>query len=99
RKRWGKYPPYSSETTYTAIYLIKAALESAGTFDLDTLVKQIEDRVIMSPAGVRWIRPEDHQALYDVPYGKVTHVGGEIPQLTNLVTRSAWEYFRHPPFT
>lgn len=99
RSKYGRYPPYSSETTYTAIYFIKSILESAGTFDVDALIKQAEGRVILSPAGVRWIRPEDHQALYDVPYGKVTHVGGEIAQLTSLVTRSPWEYYRSPPFS
>ncbi len=99
RNRWGRYPAYSSETTYTAIYLIKSAVESAGTLDVDALIKEMEGRVIISPAGARWIRPEDHQALYDVPYGKITHQGGEIPVLTNLVTRSAWQYYRHPPFS
>lgn len=99
RAKYGKYPPYSAETTYTAIYLIKSILESAGTFDIDALIKQIEGRVIISPAGVRWVRPEDHQAIYDVPYGKISHTGGEIPVLTSLVTRSAWEYYRSPPFS
>ncbi|MEM2061533.1 MAG: ABC transporter substrate-binding protein [Candidatus Caldarchaeum sp.] len=99
RNKFGKYPPYSAEATYTALYLLKSALESVGTFDVDTLIRELEGRVIISPAGARWIRPEDHQALYDVPYGKISHAGGEIPQLTNLVTRSAWEYYRHPPFT
>jgi branched-chain amino acid transport system substrate-binding protein len=98
RKRWGRYPAYSSETTYTAVYMLKAAIELTGSLDLDTLIRAMEGMVVLSPAGARWIRPDDHQAIYDVPYGKVTHVGGEIPLLTDLVTRSAWEYYRSPPF-
>jgi hypothetical protein len=76
----------------------KAAIELTGSLDLDTLIRAMEGMVVLSPAGARWIRPDDHQAIYDVPYGKVTHVGGEIPLLTDLVTRSAWEYYRSPPF-
>jgi branched-chain amino acid transport system substrate-binding protein len=99
RRRWGRYPAYSSETTYTAIYMLKAAIELTGSLDLDTLIRAMEGMVVLSPAGARWIRPDDHQAIYDVPYGKVTHVEGmEIPVLTDLVTRSAWEYYRSPPF-
>ncbi len=97
RKRWGRYPAYSSETTYTALYMIKAAIEATGTLDLDALIKAMEGMVLVSPAGIRWIRPEDHQAIYEAPFGKITHVGGEIPILTNLVVRPAWEYYRHPP--
>lgn len=100
-KRWGKLPAYSAETTYTAIYLIKAALEETGSFDLDSLIKAIEGRFIVSPAGVRWIRPEDHQAIYDVPYGKVSanyiNVGGDLPLLTNVKGLPAYLYYRSPP--
>lgn len=98
RRRWGRYPAYSSETTYTAIHMLKAAIELTGSLDLDTLISAMEGMVVLSPAGARWIRPDDHQAIYDVPYGKITHAGGEIPILTDLVTRSAWEYYRSPPF-
>jgi branched-chain amino acid transport system substrate-binding protein len=98
RRRWGRYPAYSSETTYTAIHMLKAAIELTGSLDLDTLISAMESMVVLSPAGARWIRPDDHQAIYDVPYGKITHVGGEIPILTDLVTRSAWDYYRNPPF-
>lgn len=99
KTKYGRYPPYSAETTYTAIYLIKSALESTGSLDLDLLVKNMEGQIIHSPAGIRWIRPEDHQAVYDVPYGKISHTKEEIPTLTSLVTRSPWEYYRSPPFT
>jgi branched-chain amino acid transport system substrate-binding protein len=78
--------------------MLKAAIELTGSLDLDTLISAMEGMVVLSPAGARWIRPDDHQAIYDVPYGKITHVGGEIPILTDLATRSAWEYYRSPPF-
>ena len=100
-KRWGRLPAYSSETTYTAIYLIKAAIEKTGSLDLDTLIKAMEGMVIVSPAGVRWIRPQDHQAVYEVPYGRISgeaiNAGGEIPVLTDIRAVPAFLYYRSPP--
>lgn len=99
--KWGKLPPYSAETTYTAIYLLKGAIEKAVTLDFDQLIKTIENMVILSPAGARWIRPEDHQAVYEVPYGKVssntTNVGGAVPLLENIKVLPAYMYYRNPP--
>jgi len=54
--------------------------------------------IIMTPAGVRWIRPEDHQAVYEVPYGRIVHRGAEIPLLEDLKAVPAHMYYRHPPF-
>ncbi|MGC9069404.1 MAG: ABC transporter substrate-binding protein [Thermoprotei archaeon] len=100
-KRWGKLPAYSSETTYTAIYMIKTAIEKAGSLDLDSLIKTMENMVLISPAGVRWIRPQDHQAVYDVPYGKISgdilNVNGDVPVLTDIRAVPAFLYYRSPP--
>jgi len=98
KTRWGKYPAYSAECTYTAIYLIKQAIEKTGSLDVDKLIKAIEGSVIASPAGARWIRPEDHQAIYEVPFGRIAHRGAEIPMLDDLTGLPAWLYFRNPPF-
>ena len=99
RTRYGRYPAYSLENTYSAIYMIKAALEETVTLDPDALIKALEGMVIMTPAGVRWIRPEDHQAVYEVPYGRIAHKGAEIPLLEDLKAVPAHVYYRHPPFT
>jgi branched-chain amino acid transport system substrate-binding protein len=100
-RRWGRLPAYSAETTYTAIYMIKTAIEKAGTLDLDTLIKTMENMVVISPAGVRWIRPQDHQAVYEVPYGRISgntiNVGGEAPLLTDIRAVPAFLYYRSPP--
>lgn len=98
KAKWGKLPAYSAETTYAAVYLIKAALEVTGTLDPDTVVKAMEGMVLMTPAGVRWIRPEDHQAVYEVPYGRIVHKGAEVPLLEDLRAIPAHMYYRHPPF-
>jgi branched-chain amino acid transport system substrate-binding protein len=99
--RWGKVPGAGGEPTYTAIYMIKAALEMTGSLDVDTLIKAMEGMVLASPAGIRWIRPEDHQAIYDLPFGKISdrtiNVGGEIPILTDIKGLPAWLYLPAPP--
>jgi len=98
KARYGKYPAYSAETTYSAIYLIKKALEETASLDVDTLVSAMEGAALVTPAGVRWIRPEDHQAVYEVPYGRIAHREAEIPLLEELKALPAHFYYRHPPF-
>lgn len=100
KSRYGKYPPYSAETTYSAIYMLKAALEEAVSLDPDAVAKALEGMVIMTPAGARWIRPEDHQAVYSVPYGRIAFKPEvEIPVLEDLKGAPAFMYYRNPPFT
>ncbi len=98
-KRWNKYPHYVSETTYSAIYAIKAAVEKAGTLSTPEVIKALEGMTLMTPAGKRYIRPEDHQAVYQVPWGRITHNPEyPFPTLTDLKVIPAEEYFRKPPF-
>lgn len=65
--------------------------------DPDAVIKALEGMVIMTPADARWIRPEDHQAIYEVPYGRVVHKGAEVPLLEDLKGVPAYIYYRHPP--
>jgi len=97
--RWGHYPAYSGETSYTAVYLIKKLIELTHSLDIDTHIKTLENMVVYSPAGARLIRKEDHQAIYEVPYGQIKHDPNyPIPVLENLKAVPAQEYYRHPPF-
>ena len=97
--RWGHYPAYSGETSYTAVYLIKKLIELTQTLDIDVHIKTLEDMVVYSPAGVRYIRKEDHQAVYEVPYGQIKHDPNySIPVLKNLKAVPAQMYYRRPPF-
>jgi branched-chain amino acid transport system substrate-binding protein len=51
------------------------------------------------PAGKSVIRKEDHQAVYEVPWGQITHDPKfPIPVLKNMKVASANDYYRHPPF-
>ncbi|MEM0262509.1 MAG: ABC transporter substrate-binding protein [Nitrososphaerota archaeon] len=98
KARWGRLPAYSAETTYSAVYMIKAALENSASLDPDVVLKALEGLVILTPAGVRWVRPEDHQAVYEVPYGRIVHKGVEVPLLEDLRAVPAMLYYRFPPF-
>ncbi len=99
-KRWGHLPAYSGATSYTAVYLIKHLIELTQTLDVDTHIKTLENLAIYSPVGEMLIRKEDHQAVYDVPFGQIKHDSKfPIPVLKNFFGMPAQMYFRRPPFT
>jgi branched-chain amino acid transport system substrate-binding protein len=99
RKRWGKLPNYSAEASYSAIYAIKAGVEKAKTTETAKVAAALEDMELNTPAGVRFIRKADHQAIYTVPAGRVVAKPEyPIPVLGDLKVVPAKEYFRNPPF-
>ena len=69
-QRWKHYPAYVSETAYSSIYAIKLAVEKAGSKETKAVIAALEGMEMDSPAGRRLFRKEDHQAIYDVPWGK-----------------------------
>jgi branched-chain amino acid transport system substrate-binding protein len=100
RQRWGnRYPNYSAETTYSAIYALKAAIEKAGSIETAAVIEALEGLCIQNPGGERCFRPEDHQAIYNVPAGQVVWDDNyEIATLGTLVVFDAEDYYRTPPF-
>ena len=99
RKRWARYPNYSAETSYSAIYVFKAAIEKTKGLETAKLIKAIEGMRIKCPGGERYFRPEDHQAIYTVPAGKVIHDPAyPLPILGDLKVIPAKDYYRKPPF-
>jgi branched-chain amino acid transport system substrate-binding protein len=99
RKRWNHYPAYVSETGYSTMYAFKAAVEKAGSKDTKAVVAALEGMEMSSPAGKRLFRKEDHQAIYDVPWGK-TKTDPKYPFkiLGEMKVIPAKEYFNRPPF-
>ncbi len=98
-KRWTKYPHYVSETTYSAIYALKLAIEKAQSTDTDKVIKALEGMAMITPAGRRYIRPEDHQAVYEVPWGRVVQDPNySVPVITDMRVMPAEVYYRRPPF-
>lgn len=99
RKRWARFPNYSAETSYSTIYAFKAAVEKTRSLKTADLIKAFEGMEIMTPAGQRFFRPEDHQAIYTVPAGKVIKDPNyPIPIVGDLKVIPAKDYYRNPPF-
>jgi branched-chain amino acid transport system substrate-binding protein len=100
RKRWGRFPNYSAECSYSSIYAIKAGAEKAKSLETAKVGAALEGMELKTPGGTRLIRKEDHQAVYTVPAGKVMMSPDyPLPILGDLKVIPAKDYFRHPPFT
>jgi branched-chain amino acid transport system substrate-binding protein len=100
KKRWARFPNYSAETTYSALFIMKAAVEKAHSMETEKVIAAMKGMQIRNPGGVRVFRAEDHQFVYNVPAGRV--VADErypIPVLGDLRVFEAKDYYRHPPFT
>ncbi|HEU4382358.1 MAG TPA: ABC transporter substrate-binding protein [Anaeromyxobacteraceae bacterium] len=98
-KRWKHYPAYVSETGYSSLYAIKTAVETAGSKDTKAVIAALEGMPLTSPAGKRVFRKEDHQAIYDVPWGK-TKAEPRYPFkiMGELKLVPASECYARPPF-
>ena len=68
--RYGDYPSYNAHGAYGALYTYKAAAEKAGTIDKEKVIDALEGITVELPVGAITLRPEDHQALTDVTWGK-----------------------------
>jgi branched-chain amino acid transport system substrate-binding protein len=99
-KRWKRYPNYSAETTYSAFFIMKAAVEKAGSLDTDKVVGALKGMQIKNPGGMRTFRDVDQQFIYNVPAGRpMMDKKYPIPVLGDLKVFEAKDYYRHPPFT
>jgi branched-chain amino acid transport system substrate-binding protein len=100
RKRWARFPNYSAETTYSALFIMKAAVEKARSLDTAKVIDAMKGMQIKNPGGVRVFRAEDHQFIYNVPAGRpIADPKYPIPVLGDLKVFEAKDYYRHPPFT
>jgi branched-chain amino acid transport system substrate-binding protein len=100
QERWGRFPNYSAECTYSAIYSLKQAAEAADSTETADVIAALEGMEIETPAGIRTYREQDHQAVYPVPGGRVAKldeypipvVGEDVHEIPTS------EYYRWPPF-
>lgn len=97
--KYNRYPHYSAEGNYSALLMYKAACEKAGTVDdVDKIISAMEGLAVETPAGVRWIRPEDHACAYSVPWGRIMHDPKyPMPVLTDWVIKPWPYYWPGPP--
>jgi branched-chain amino acid transport system substrate-binding protein len=100
RKRWARFPNYSAETTYSAFFIMKAAVEKAKSLETDKVIAAMKGMQIRNPGGVRVFRSEDQQFIYNVPAGRpMMDAKYPIPVLGDLRVFEAKDYYRYPPFT
>ena len=100
RKRWVRLPNYSAETTYSSLFIIKAAVEKSRSLDTAKVIEGLKGMQIKNPGGLRVFRSEDQQFVYNVPAGRVVmDPKYPIPVLGDLKVFNAKDYYRHPPFT
>ncbi len=100
KKRWNRYPNYSAETTYSAFYIMKAAVEKSGSLETAKVIDAMKGMQIRNPGGVRVFRSEDQQFIYNVPAGRpMIDARYPIPVLGDLKVFAAADYYRAPPFT
>ena len=99
KKRWNHYPAYVSETGYSAMYAFKKAVEQAGSKETSKVIGAMEGMMLACPGGYRNFRKEDHQAMYDVPWG-LTKTDPKYPfkVMGKQVLVTAKECFNRPPF-
>jgi branched-chain amino acid transport system substrate-binding protein len=100
RKRWKRFPNYSAETTYSSFFIMKAAVEKAGSVDTAKVIDALKGMQINNPGGTRIFRSEDQQFIYNVPAGRpMMDAKYPLPVLGDLKIFPAKDYYRHPPFT
>jgi branched-chain amino acid transport system substrate-binding protein len=76
--RWREYPNYAAEGAYTALHLLRVAIERAsrltgGWPDDEAVIDQLEGLSWESPAGRIVIRPDNHQGYRDPVVGFSQH--------------------------
>ncbi|MBI1988641.1 MAG: ABC transporter substrate-binding protein [Betaproteobacteria bacterium] len=99
KKRWVRLPNYSAETTYSAFFIMKAAVEKARSLETAKVIDAMKGMQIRNPGGVRTFRAEDQQFIYNVPAGRpVIDTKYPIPVLGDLKIFAAKDYYRYPPF-
>ncbi len=98
-KRWNHYPAYVSETGYSSVYAFKAAVEKAGSKETKDVIQALEGMEMDAPCGHLVFRKEDHQAIYDVPWGK-TKASSKYPFkiMGEMKVIPASVCFNRPPF-
>ena len=64
KKRWGLEPEgYGTSSSYMAVYVLKDAIERAGTLDPDAVVKALEQTDMMGVYGRIRFDPKSHQVI------------------------------------
>lgn len=72
---YGEYPADVAMSGYSAIYLLKQAIEEVGSLDPERIAAKLEGMTYRDPEGLKTIRREDHQVIEDVIWGRTAKSG------------------------
>ncbi|MDI6762337.1 MAG: ABC transporter substrate-binding protein [Thermodesulfobacteriota bacterium] len=67
-KRAGEFPTYNAGT-HAAIYILKEAIERAGTLEAGAVVLEMEKTDYVGPGGRYKFFPKDHEIAHDLIWG------------------------------
>jgi len=70
RTRFRAFPSHQAHGAYGAVYAFKAAAEKAGSTEKEAVVAALEGLTVALPGGRTTFRPEDHQAVTDLWWGR-----------------------------
>lgn len=72
RTLFGEDPADVAMSSYSAIYLLKQAIEEVGSVDTEEIIAKLEGITYSDPEGVKTIRMGDHQLIEDLVWGRTT---------------------------
>ena len=70
RTRFKTFPSHQAHGAYGAVYAFKAAAEKAGSTEKEAVIAALEGLTVELPGGRTTFRPEDHQAVTDLWWGR-----------------------------
>jgi branched-chain amino acid transport system substrate-binding protein len=88
-KRFGEPPDFFTAGGMAAAIAIVKALETADSWDTESLIKTMEGMTWETPKGPMTFRPEDHQALQNMYHFKIKvdpDVKWAVPELVSTIT-------------
>lgn len=101
-KKYGQTPTYNAGT-YDAIYILKEAIERAGTLNADTVVTELEKTDTKTTAGRLVFMGKETKTPHDVTYGPGYVTGlatqwqdGEMKAVWPMLGTGAWEGVTYP---
>ncbi len=68
--RFETFPSHQAHGAYGAVYAFKAAAEKAGSTEKEAVAAALEGLTVELPGGRTTFRPEDHQAVTDLWWGR-----------------------------
>ncbi|MGC9524008.1 MAG: ABC transporter substrate-binding protein [Limnospira sp.] len=70
RDRYNTYPSYNAQNAYVGVQLLAIATNNAGSTDSNAVIDALKGLEYEAPMGKLTLRPQDHQAVVNVTWGK-----------------------------